>query len=249
MIQNTKADIYLDSDQAHTFEFINVWRGYYAIKRSVDICFAFFGLIILFPLFAIISILILMDSRGPVFFKQTRVGAKRIKRDGKYFWQSVHFNFFKFRTMVHNADPSLHQDYIRSFIKADEKGMTDCQGEETQVKKLVHDPRITRMGHFLRKTSLDELPQFLNILMGDMSLVGPRPAIPYEVAEYKSWHYQRLQGMQGLTGLWQVTARSSSDFDEMVRLDIEYIENQSGWLDLKIVLKTPYAVLFCKGAH
>jgi lipopolysaccharide/colanic/teichoic acid biosynthesis glycosyltransferase len=249
MIQNTKTEIYLERDPVQTLEIIGGRRRYYAIKRGIDICFSFFGMIILLPLFAMISILILVDSPGPVFFTQIRVGAKRIKRDGKYFWQPVHFNFFKFRTMIHNADPSLHQDYVKSFIKADQIGMTDCQGEDTQVKKLVHDPRITRVGHFLRKTSLDELPQFLNILIGDMSLVGPRPAIPYEVAEYKSWHFQRLHGMQGLTGLWQVTARSSSDFDEMVRLDIEYLEKQSGWLDLKIVLKTPYAVLFCKGAH
>jgi lipopolysaccharide/colanic/teichoic acid biosynthesis glycosyltransferase len=190
-----------------------------------------------------------LDSPGPIFFKQTRVGVKRIKSNGKYYWQPVHFVFFKFRTMVHNADPSLHQDYVKSFINDEKKGMTESQGEETYIKKLVHDPRITRVGRFLRKTSLDEIPQFLNILKGDMSLVGPRPAIPYEVAEYKPWHFQRLRGMQGLTGLWQVTARSSSDFDDMVRLDIEYLENQSIWSDLKIVLKTPYTVLSCKGAH
>jgi lipopolysaccharide/colanic/teichoic acid biosynthesis glycosyltransferase len=197
----------------------------------------------------VIGIAIIIDSPGPVIFVQERVGTKRIKKNEQYFWQQFYFNCYKFRTMVHNADPSLHQKYIQAYINADEEGMSNCQGEKSNVKKLIHDPRVTRLGCFLRKTSLDELPQFMNILKGDMSLVGPRPAIPYELEEYKPWHFQRLQGMQGLTGLWQVTARSSVDFDEMVRLDIEYLENQSAWLDIKIVLKTPYTILHCRGAH
>jgi lipopolysaccharide/colanic/teichoic acid biosynthesis glycosyltransferase len=122
------------------------------------------------------------------------------------------------------------------------------QGGDTQIRKLVNDPRVTRIGRFLRKSSIDEIPQFINVVKGEMSLVGPRPAIPYEVEMYKPWHCRRLETIPGITGLWQVTARSLVDFDEIINLDIQYIDQQSFWLDLKILIKTPKAVLFCKGA-
>ena len=123
------------------------------------------------------------------------------------------------------------------------------EGDDNSTHKMIKDPRVTRLGRILRKASLDELPQLWNILIGEMSLVGPRPAILYELAEYRPWHFQRLQAKPGLSGLWQVTARSSVEFDEMVKLDIEYIKHQSLWLDLKIILKTPIVVLSGKGAH
>ena len=249
MISNTKPDTFLESDQAQTRELLSVPSFYNYFKRLVDFWVAFLVLVLLLPILAIIAVAIAIDSSGPVFFIQERVGAKRIKRNNKYSWQSIRFNCYKFRSMIPDADSSLHQNFVEAYINGDEKGMTECQGEQNNIKKLIHDPRVTRVGHFLRKTSLDELPQFWNILMGDMSLVGPRPAIPYELDVYKSWHHLRLQGMQGLTGLWQVTARSSADFDQMVRLDIEYLENQSAWSDFKIVLKTPFAMISGKGAH
>lgn len=219
------------------------------LKRVADFGLSVLILFFSLPLFALIAIVIALDSPGPVFFIQKRIGTQRVRVGNCYYWQLVPFNCYKFRTMCCDADPELHRKYIQALINCDESGMEILQGEETKTKKLVNDPRVTRVGHILRKTSLDELPQFWNICKGDISLVGPRPAIPYEVSMYKPWHFQRFQGMTGLTGLWQVTARSSADFDEMVRLDIDYLENQSLWLDLKILAKTPWTVISCKGAH
>ena len=249
MIPEIKADITQEPEPIRAWELLRISNFYYLFKRFVDFWFSLLFMIILMPFFAIIWIAIIIDSPGPALFIQERVGAVPIKRNNRIHWQPFHFKCYKFRTMKHNADPSIHQNYVEAYINGDNDGMNKCQGEDPQIKKLTHDPRITRVGRILRKTSLDELPQFGNILKGDMSLVGPRPAIPYEVEMYKPWHCQRLQGMQGLTGLWQVTARSSADFDEMVRLDIEYLEEQSTWLDIKIVLKTPFVVILGKGAH
>ena len=223
--------------------------AYYLCKRWLDIFVAVSVLIILSPLIILIALLIKIDSKGPAFYKQERVGTKRIVRYGESYWETVNFTCYKFRTMASNSDPSLHQAYIRALINNDDEEMTALQGKETSEKKLVNDPRVTRVGRILRKTSLDELPQFWNILTGDMSLVGPRPPIPYEVELYRPWHWQRFQASQGLTGLWQVTARSSASFDEMVELDIQYTQKQSFWLDLKIILKTPLTVINGKGAH
>ena len=249
MISDSNPEVFLENDMTKTRELSFISSSYYFLKRLVDFWVALLVLILLLPVFAIIAIAIVIDTRGPVFFIQERVGAKRIGRNHKFIWQQNRFACYKFRTMISNADPSLHENFVKAFIAGDEKGMIECQGGQNNIKKLTRDPRVTRVGHFLRKTSFDELPQFWNILKGEMSLVGPRPAIPYELDAYKPWHYLRLQGMQGLTGLWQVKARSSADFDEMVRLDIEYLEKQSAWLDFKIVLETPFAVISCKGAH
>ena len=196
----------------------------------------------------LIAILIKLDSPGPVFYIQERVGAKQRARRGFSYWQLVLFRCYKFRTMVCNADPSLHRAYIQALINNDSESMAALQGSTTNIRKLTRDPRVTRVGRILRKSSLDELPQLLNVIKGEMSLVGPRPAIPYEIEMYKSWQRRRLETKPGLTGLWQVTARSSASFDEIVRLDIQYIEKQSLWLDLQILAKTPYVVLTCKGA-
>ncbi len=221
---------------------------YYVYKRLLDFSLSLLALILLSPLIIIIILLIKLDSPGPIFFKQDRVSVKRRVFNHTTHWQKVTFRCYKFRTMVCNADQSIHQSYVKALINNDSSTMAALQGTDTQVRKLIHDPRITRLGRLLRKSSIDEIPQFINVLKGEMSLVGPRPAIPYEVEMYKPWHHRRLATKPGITGLWQVTARSTCDFDEIVKLDIQYIDQQSFWLDLKILLKTPLAILFCRGA-
>jgi lipopolysaccharide/colanic/teichoic acid biosynthesis glycosyltransferase len=221
---------------------------YHFFKRVLDVSVAALGLVILSPVMAVVALAIIIDSGWPVIFAQKRVGARRWTREGYSYWQRTTFTFYKFRSMVQDADPAMHMAFVKAFMANDHERMAALLGQNTQTYKLVCDPRVTRVGKLIRKCSLDELPQLWNVLKGDMSLVGPRPPIAYEVDEYKSWHHRRLGAKPGLTGLWQVTARSSVDFDEMVRLDIEYSENQSFWLDLKILLKTPLAVLSGKGA-
>jgi len=212
--------------------------------------------------------LIYISSPGPIFFVQERVGARRRYQKNGVFWEKVHFYCYKFRTMELNADPGIHQAYIKALIENDEIRMTALQNAPTRPskslseeqltalqnaptvpRKLVNDSRVIGPGKFIRKYSLDELPQLWNVLLGDMSLVGPRPAIPYEVEMYNPWHKQRLNAQPGITGLQQVVARCTIDFDSQVELDIEYIENQSFWLDLMIISKTPIAVVSAKGAY
>lgn len=223
--------------------------SYYFAKRIFDCFFASLVLLLLLPFLALIALMIVIDSPGSPLFIQGRVGARRRIINGKVVWQRQVFPFFKFRTMVDHADPALHKKYIEALIENDENRMADIQGANEQVRKLTHDPRITRIGKFLRKTSLDELPQFWNVLRGEMSVVGPRPAIPYEVELYKPWYFERFNALPGITGLYQVTARCTAEFDEMIHMDIQYIEQQSLWLDIKIILKTPWVMLTCKGAY
>jgi len=222
--------------------------AYQIFKRLLDLAISLPGILLLLPLMASIALLIQFDSPGPVFFVQERVGAKRWSRAGFAYWQQKIFSLYKFRTMTRDTNPSLHRAYIRAFIHKDLDAMAALQGGAVQTRKLVADPRVTRIGKFLRKSSLDELPQIWNVIRGEMSLVGPRPAIPYEVEDYEPWHMRRLEVKPGITGLWQVTARSSVGFDEMVNLDIYYIQHQSIWLDLKILMATPFAVFSAKGA-
>lgn len=222
--------------------------AYYYLKIFFDFFASFIFILLFSPLFTLIALSVLVDSGRPVFFIQSRVGAKLRRYRGIFYWQQTLFPCYKFRTMVPNADATLHKSYIEAFINKDDQKMDSLQGGSKQIKKLVCDSRITRIGRILRKSSLDELPQFFNVLRGEMSIVGPRPAIPYEVEMYQPWHLRRLEAKPGITGLWQVTARSVAEFDESVHLDIEYIENRSFWLDLKIILKTPLVVLSCKGA-
>lgn len=221
---------------------------YYTSKRILDVIIAICTLILLFPLIVLIVLLIKLDSPGPVLFIQKRVGANRWMRDGYSYWRQTTFPCFKFRTMIHNADSSLHEQYIKAYINNNQQEMNSLQGGNQQIRKLVNDPRLTRIGKFLRKTSMDELPQFWNVIRGEMSLVGPRPAIPYELNYFKPWHYRRLQAQPGITGLWQIRARGSTDFDQGVKLDIAYIENQDFWFDMYILIETPFTVLFGKGA-
>lgn len=222
---------------------------YYAAKRTIDVVISAILLVLLLPLMIMIAIMIFMYSPGPIFFIQERVGAKR-QFDGSHsYWKRVNFRCYKFRTMKLNADSAIHRAYVQALITKDEERMTALQGEATGIRKLIHDSRIIRPGVILRKLSLDELPQLWNVLRGDMSLVGPRPSIPYEVEVYQRWHLGRFQAQPGISGLQQVKARCTSDFDQQVRLDLEYIQNQSMWLDLKIILQTPLVIFSTKGAR
>ena len=221
---------------------------YYFSKRGIDITAAFIALVLLSPLMLLIAILIRLYSPGPALFVQQRVGGKREVKDGKVIWKQVLFSCYKFRSMTLKADPSIHQAYIKALIENDEPGQSGIQNGNKGIKKLTCDDRITHPGRILRRTSLDELPQFWNVLVGDMSLVGPRPAIPYEVEMYKPWYRRRLDAKPGITGLWQVSGRSALGFDEMMKLDIKYVEEQSFKMDLMIILKTPLVILSRKGA-
>jgi lipopolysaccharide/colanic/teichoic acid biosynthesis glycosyltransferase len=221
---------------------------YYLSKRAIDVIVSVIALILLSPLMLVIAVLIRLDSPGPVIFTQKRVGTEKRMINGHHNWKQTEFTFYKFRTMVNKANPSVHQAFIEALINHDDEKINALQNSDSQIKKLVNDPRVTRLGHILRRSSLDELPQFWNVLKGEMSLIGPRPAIPYEVKMYKPWYFRRFEAKPGLTGWWQVVARCSSDFDEMVRLDIEYVDNQSFWLDLKIMLMTPVVILSHRGA-
>jgi lipopolysaccharide/colanic/teichoic acid biosynthesis glycosyltransferase/CheY-like chemotaxis protein len=223
-------------------------RTFFLIKRLLDIIIAGSMIILLLPLMLLIALLIKLDSPGPVIFKQERVGSKPNKDDQGQPTDFETFTFYKFRTMRRDASSDPHRAYLQAFIQNDHKRMGEVQGNGAQTRKLTEDPRVTRLGKFLRKSSMDELPQLWNVLRGDMSIVGPRPPIPYEIEMYQHWHRKRLMAKPGLTGLWQVTARSSADFDEMVRMDIWYYEHQSLWLDLRIMLKTPLSVLSMEGA-
>ncbi len=212
------------------------------VKRCFDVTLAVILLILLLPLLLLIAILIKVDSLGPVLFIQERVGARRESKGRQAAWSIVPFQMYKFRTMFHNADQSLHKAHIKAFAE----GKLDTSKGGTF--KLIDDPRITRFGRFLRKTSLDELPQLLNVIKGEMSLVGPRPVPEYEVKEYADWHFERFTSLPGVSGLWQVEGRSLVTMDEMVKLDIEYNRQRSIRLDLKLMLMTIPSVLFEKGA-
>ena len=194
-------------------------------KRISDVVIASISLILLAPLWFLISLLIKSDSKGPVFYMQERVGM-----DGRIFL------VYKFRTMNTDVDSEIHREYQRKFIAGHaEANVGDAR---TPAYKLRDDPRITRVGRVLRRFSLDEAPQLLNVLRGDMSIVGPRPPIPYEVEAYELWHRKRLDMKPGVTGLWQVSGRNRLSFEEMVKLDLFYIENWSLLFDVKIILRT-----------
>jgi exopolysaccharide biosynthesis polyprenyl glycosylphosphotransferase len=207
-------------------------------KRVIDVLGSAFLLLILSPLLAMIAIAIKLTSKGPVIFRQERLGQIGSR-----------FRCLKFRTMYVNNDPKIHQEYVQRFINGQADSAPKESGKPT-VYKIKNDSRVTTLGRLLRKTSLDELPQFWNVLMGDMSLVGPRPSLPYEFEIYDIWHRRRvLEVKPGVTGLWQVSGRSRTCFDDMVRLDLRYSQSWSVWLDVKILLQTPGAVLSGDGAY
>ena len=203
-----------------------------AVKRAMDISGSLLAVLVFSPLWLAIALAIKLTSKGPVFFRQRRIGQ-----------HGTSFTFLKFRSMQVDNDASTHKEYVRQLIAGKaERHPSDGNGDG--VYKMTKDPRVTTVGAFLRRTSLDEMPQFINVLRGEMSLVGPRPPVPYEVEAYDFWHRRRvLEAKPGITGLWQVSGRSRVKFDDMVRLDLQYAQNWSPWLDLKIILRTPGAML------
>lgn len=208
------------------------------VKRGIDLVGSALLLLILSPFLAAIALAIKLTSKGPVIFEQERLGQFGTK-----------FTCLKFRTMHTDNDPKIHREYVQGFIAGQAK-VADSNGNGPVVYKLTNDPRVTAVGRFLRKTSLDEFPQFWNVLRGEMSLVGPRPPVPYEFEMYDFWHRRRVLELKpGVTGLWQVNGRSRTCFDDMVRLDLRYSQTWSLWLDLKILLATPLAVVAGNGAH
>lgn len=223
-----KSEFALRREMPKTIDKVNVngSRTYLIIKRCIDVLGASFGLLLLFPLFLIVSLLIFLeDPRGSIFFKQVRVG-----KNGK------EFEMYKFRSMVSNAE-----ELLNSLMK-----LNEASGA---MFKMKDDPRVTKIGRFIRKTSIDELPQLWNVIKGDMSLVGPRPPLKREVQLYSEYDKQRLLVTPGCTGLWQISGRSDVGFNEMVELDLEYIKNRSTIFDLKIIMKTFYVLLLSKGAY
>lgn len=214
-----------------THETIHFKHGYLRAKRILDIVFTLLILIPLCLVIAIVAVLIRLDSPGPVFFRQKRVGMN-----------GVEFDMLKFRSMYLDAGDAEHRAAIKQYMN----GEMLNNGEEAAYK-LVDDPRVTRIGRFIRKTSIDELPQFFNVLLGQMTLVGPRPPLPYEVEEYTPRDWLRLSGKPGLTGTWQVYGRSRVPFREMVEMDIEYLHQQSFWLDLKLIFLTVPVMISGRG--
>ncbi len=206
-----------------------------SIKRGIDMLVSFFVMLFGLPFYSLLGLLIKLTSDGPVLFVQERVG-----EDGKA------FKMYKFRTMMNGNNDEAHRSFARDFINGKTNG---DNGSNSSVFKIVDDPRVTSIGKFLRKTSLDELPQFINVFKGEMSLVGPRPPLSYELDHYQEWHKKRLAVKPGLTGLWQVSGRSTVPFDEMVALDLHYIENWSLLLDVKIILRTVPVMLSGFGGY
>ncbi len=228
--ESSAAVLYPDSQRAR--------RPAHVVKRCLDIAGSIAAVVVASPVFLAIALAVKLTSKGPVFYRQTRVGQ-----------YGRNFVFLKFRSMYVNNDHEIHRKFVRGLI-TDSANSNQANGTNQKVFKLTNDPRITRVGKFLRRTSLDEIPQFFNVLLGDMSLVGPRPPIPYEVEAYDIWHRRRLLIVKpGITGLWQVNGRSRTTFDEMVRLDLKYSKTWTVWMDVKILLQTPRAVIAGDGAY
>ena len=207
------------------------------LKRVMDLAGSALALIVLSPVFLAIYLTIQLTSKGPALFRQERVGQ-----------HGSRFTLLKFRTMEVSSDHGIHRDFVKCFISGKIHPNATKQSKNVMYK-ITDDPRVTTIGRFLRKTSLDELPQFVNVLKGQMSLVGPRPPIAYEIETYDLWHKRRLEVKPGITGLWQVNGRSRLRFDDMVRLDLQYAKRWSLWLDIRILLQTPRVVLFGEGAY
>lgn len=204
-------------------------RVSWGLKRAMDIGCSLSALVALSPLLAVIAVIIKFDSKGPVLFTQERLG-KDLRT----------FRMYKFRTMHADAGDSLHREAV--------KRTAESKRREIGTFKSLDDPRVTRFGKFLRAWNLDELPNLINILRGDMSIVGPRPALDYELPYYKDWYYRRFAVRPGLTGLWQVKRADAEDFDEMIRMDVDYVEQMSVWLDAKLILLTVPSIIRERGA-
>ncbi len=228
--------------------------GYFLAKRCLDFVLALFAIVLLSPVFLVIALLVRLTSRGPAIYRQERVG-----------FGGRRFVMYKFRSMYMESDEGLHRTAYEQFLRGERAsgkvdGVVLADGAEllattraasAKSKRWWNsgDPRVTPLGYLLRRSSLDELPQFFNVLLGDMSLVGPRPPIPYEVGLYQPWHMGRLDTLPGITGLWQVHGRSRVTFEQMVQMDLEYIQKQSFWYDIRLLLLTIPAVLNRKGAY
>jgi lipopolysaccharide/colanic/teichoic acid biosynthesis glycosyltransferase len=213
--------------------------GYELAKRVLDVTIALLVLALGAPLWALITLLVRLTSPGPALYCQRRVVGKGGRE----------FTVYKFRTMYHNNDDALHKHAIARFLDGQPLDVVERNGVRVPVYKLTHDPRVTRLGRILRKTGLDEVPQFLNVVRGDMSVVGPRQPIYYEYERYDERQRHRLDVLPGITGLYQVTARSQVTFAEMIEIDLEYVHRRSFWLDLKIIALTPWVMLTGRGAH
>ena len=248
-LTNTSRHTLSQIDWAHNIKFLMN----YAMKRAMDVTISAILLILLAPLMVILTFIVKSSSDGPAVFKQERVGAKMAFRNGRLTWEPTTFTFYKFRSMYQNSDSARHKAFFQAFVNNDADTMKSLQGDD-EIKngesfKMTNDPRVTPIGATLRKTSLDELPQLMNIMQGHMSLVGPRPCIPYEVEMYKDWYRERLNAKPGLTGLWQVEGRSAVTFEDTMKMDIQYVRTQNIVLDMKIFLMTPIAVIKSKGAR
>jgi lipopolysaccharide/colanic/teichoic acid biosynthesis glycosyltransferase len=220
------------------FEAGNEKTTSFLIKRAMDVAGSAFALAVLSPVFILLAIIIKLTSKGPVFFRQQRIGQ-----------YGAPFVFLKFRSMHISNDAEIHKEFVTNFI-AGRSGPSPAGRNQKTVYKITNDPRVTWIGKFMRRTSLDELPQFWNVLRGEMSLVGPRPPVQYEFDVYDIWHRRRVvEAKPGITGLWQVRGRSKTTFDEMVRLDLQYARSWSLLLDIKILLQTPRAILTGDGAY
>ena len=217
----------------------------FVIKRVFDTVLAVVLIIVFSPLFLLVSLAIRLESRGPVWFNQERVGSKWRVRPGYTEWEVVPFTVHKFRSMHVDGDESTHRDFIKAFVD----GSAEQPGDVSAPYKMVDDPRITRVGRLIRRASIDELPQLFNVLAGHMSLVGPRPLPVYEVAQYEPWQMERFHATPGMTGYWQVHGRGIVPFEEQMRMDILYVRNQSLRLDLQLLALTVPAVVSGKGAE
>jgi len=203
--------------------------GYRVAKRSLDLTASVVGLLLVSPILALVAVAVKLESRGPVLFRQERLG-----RGGRP------FTLYKFRSMFSSAEQERHRDHVRDLIRGDSSA---ARSAEEVWLPISADPRVTRLGSFLRRSHLDELPQLINIVRGEMSLVGPRPPIPYEVEVYEPWHLRRLSVIPGLTGLWQATAWGRVSFDEGVVLDLSYIDRRSFGFDLRLIGRTLWQIV------
>lgn len=217
--------------------------GYLIAKRLVDIVGASVLLLIASPILLTAAAVIRLESEGRAIFAQERVGAEFQRINGRIVWRVRTFRFYKLRTMRRDADPDIHREYLRRF----RNGVAE-RGARKVPFKLAQDFRITRVGRWLRKTSVDELPQLVNVILGEMSLVGPRPVPTYEVELYDGSHFDRLAAKPGITGIWQVYGRGRVSFEEMIAMDVEYVRQSSLWLDFKLLLFTIRSVISLKGA-
>jgi lipopolysaccharide/colanic/teichoic acid biosynthesis glycosyltransferase len=236
-------------DGTETGSNVRVW-AYFAAKRLMDLVASVILVVLLVPLLTLVMVAIRLDGPGPILFRQERLRGRRTRVDGHWGWELEPFTMYKFRTMQPTASDELHRRYMAAYLAGDEAEMAALQPTQKLdgSYKLEADPRVTQVGRVLRKLSLDELPQLWNVLRGEMTLVGPRPPLRYEVEQYEERHLGRLAGRPGVTGWWQVNGRCETSFEEMVELDLEYLARRSLWLDVVIIARTLPAMVSARGA-